>query len=219
MDYSFNGQFGFPWNPSNPFMSNQFNNPNPAQNGFTNGQSAGNMQSFNGSSGGFNNQGVYGGPRFPPGIMPFGPYGPQSGNQNSQNTQFGTNWNFGYPGQTPVINTFNQMPQQLQQQNVPANSLNTAPSSECPTVKKESVDTNTQSSSDISDKIALKVSSMLAKSLQNNNNPVDEGNDDTDSASDNEMEFRQVNNITADLGLTNTTLDLSYTQKKTGNVP
>ena len=223
MDYSFNGQYGFPWNPSTPFMPNQYNPTNATTNGFSNGQSTGNIQPFSASNtGGFNSQGVYGGPRFPPGMMPFGPFGPQNGTQNSQNNQFRSNWNFPYPN----MNTFNQIHQQQPQQNVVPGNLNTVPStSESAGVKKE-VDTKPEPS-DITDKIALKVTSMLAKSLQNNSKSLDEVQDDSDSATDIENDFIpndivNQSSYSTDLGITNSTLDLSYVQnnlKKKGTVP
>ena len=120
MDYSFNGQYGFPWTPNAYNLQNQFNTP---PNAFTsNGTAAGpgpgpgpgTIQPFSTSNAGvFNTQGIYGAPRYPPGLMPFGNFVGQSGNQNSQNSQFGPNWNFGFPNQNPnpVMNTFNNVQQ------------------------------------------------------------------------------------------------------------
>ena len=226
MDYTFNGQFGFPWNPTNPYnIQNQFNTqaaPNnfntngPPNNFSTNGQAAGNIQPFG-------NPALFGGPRFTPGLMPFG-----------QNPQFGpNNWNYGFQTQNPVMGNFNglQQQQQQQQQNalqslVPGNPSNgqQIPCEISQIVKKENVNKDSDDSANI-DKIALKVSSMLAKSLQSNANSsvcIPTENEDSDAGStDTENELnsnrRAQSSFPSDIGLTDSSIDVSY--RKQGNVP
>ena len=180
----------------------------------------GNIQSYP-------NQGVFGGPRFTPGLMPFPNFGPQNGSQNTAAQQFGPNWNYPFQPQNP-FNGIQQQQQQQQQntlQNFPG-TTSTGQQSESQVVKKETLDTdNGQTSESITDKIALKVSTILAKSLQSNQNMsgvTTDHENDSESSTDTDTDFNSNAIITpSDMGLTNSSLDYhtKNRSKKQGSVP
>ena len=229
MDFNFNNQFGFPWPAANPYnIPTQFNGQQQTSNAFNgNPQSTGNITPFN-------NPALYGGPRFPPGWS---------------GSQFGPNWNYGY---TNAPN-FNQMqPPQVSQNNPATSTQNISIGSDTSNVKTISGEADSvqidgkatvknETDPDLTDKIALKVSSMLAdsqilqsaisKSLKSNGQSksmsagshAQENSEYTsESETDTDVAIPAFQNLDTDIGITNSSIEMDQSflyPNKQANIP